>query len=155
EWILYLVGIVGSPLLLGVVQQTNLWAERYFLVSATLLLLLAARVLAWATTRGAAARVAACGLLVAFVVANGTRVAWLLRDGRGSYREAIAYMVRHTAADEVSVASDHDFRNRLVVEYFGPRVAGSKTVRYVRAEQTGTPGPEWYVAHRGLGDAPP
>jgi len=154
-WIFYLVGIVGSPLLLGILQPTNLYAERYFLVSTTLLLLLVARLLAWATTRGSGARVAVAIVLVAFLAGNGARIEWLLRDGRGAYQEALQYMLRHTGGDVMTVTSDHDFRNRLIVEYFAPRFAATKPIRYVRSGELGVPGPEWYLAHRPAGERSP
>ncbi|MGH7894463.1 MAG: hypothetical protein ACREQL_07330, partial [Candidatus Binatia bacterium] len=154
-WIFYLVGIVGSPVLLGVLQPTDLYAERYFLVSTTLLLLLTACLLAWATTRGPGARVAVAIVLVAFLASNGARIEWLLRDGRGAYQEALQYMLRHTSGDVMTVASDHDFRNRLIVEYFAPRLAATKPIRYVRSGELGVPGPEWYLAHRPAGARSP
>ena len=150
-WVFFLVGIVVSPALLAIVQPTNLYAERYFLVSMLLWLLLLARLLAWLVTRGGAATVAAVVVLALFGVANGARVARLLHEGRGSYQEALRYMVAHTTGDTTAIASDHDFRNRLVVEYFGPRM--SKPVRYVsRAEITPT---QWYLAQRSPGADPP
>jgi hypothetical protein len=79
-------------------------------------LLLTAQLLAWLVARGGAARVAAFVALAAFGVANGARVADLLRDGRGSYQEAIRWMVTHTTGDTTLIASDHDFRNRLIVD---------------------------------------
>ncbi len=152
-WVLYLVAVVGSPLLLGILQPTNLYAERYFLVSATFWLLLLAQLLGWLWTRDLASRAVVAAVLAAFLAGNGARIAWLLRDGRGAYQEALGYMVRHTAGDTLVVTSDHDFRNRLVIEYFAPRFA--KPIRYLRANELAAPGPQWYVAHRALGEAPP
>jgi hypothetical protein len=155
QWLFHLVAIVGSPILLAVVAPTNFYAERYFLVSSTLLLMLGARVLAWTTTRGVAGRTVGAMVLTAFLLGNGAAIVRLLQDGRGSYREALEFMVRHTPGSLVTVMSDHDFRNRLVIEYFAPRLATAKTVRYVRATDADVPSPDWYVAHRPLGDAPP
>ncbi|HXJ33790.1 MAG TPA: hypothetical protein VMS22_07080 [Candidatus Eisenbacteria bacterium] len=152
-WAFYLTGIVGSPLLLGILQPTNLYAERYFLVSATLWLLVFAQLLTALWTRGIVPRILAAAMLAAFLAGNGARIAWLLRDGRGAYQEALAYMVRHTPDDALAVGSDHDFRNRLVIEYFAPRFP--KPIRYVRVNELTAPGPRWYVAHRALGEAPP
>ena len=150
-WVLFAVGIVVSPAALAVIQQTNLYAERYFLVSMLLWLLLLAQVLAWLATRGGALRAAALIGLVLFALANGARVADLLRDGRGHYKDAIRYMVAHTTGDVTAIAGDHDFRNRLVVEWFGPRMA--KPVRYV--PRTDTTPTQWYLVHKYRGDAPP
>jgi hypothetical protein len=155
EWILYGTGIVASPVLLAVVQPTNLYAERYFLVSATLLLLLTSRVLAWAPTQGGAAAGAAAAVLALHLAADLQRVGHLVSVGRGRYRDTLSHAVRRTSGDTVTIGSDHDFRNRLLVEYHGPRVAAGKTVRYVRMNETAATPPEWYLAHRMLGEKPP
>jgi hypothetical protein len=155
QWVLYVVGIVVSPVLLALLQPTNLWAERYFLVSAVLWLLLAARLLAWAAARSVAGRAIALLVLALFVAGNASRIAWLLEDGRGAYSDALRYMAAHSSDAAVTIESDHDFRNRLVVEYFAPRLGTSKPIRYVRQSDLGTPGPQWYLAHRGLDERSP
>src|SRR5262249_21003429 len=132
QWVLYVVGIVVSPALLALLQPTNLWAERYFLVSAVLWLLLAARLLAWSATRSVAGRAIALLALAPFVAGNASRSAWLVHDGRGAYAEALGDMAARTSDDAVTIESDHDFRNRLVIEYFAPRLGTSKPIRYVR-----------------------
>ena len=60
-------------------------------------------------------------------------------------------MVTHTTGDATLIASDHDFRNRLIVEYYGPRM--SKPVRYVsRSDAAPT---QWYVLQKSPGEAAP
>jgi hypothetical protein len=146
--VLFVVGIVVSPAALAVVQPTNLYMERYFLVSMVLWLVLFAWVVAWLLAGGGGLRIAGAGLLVAFSLANGARVAGLLEHGRGGYQAALRWMVAHTTGDVTAIASDHDFRNRLVVEYFGPRM--SKPVRYVsRADQSPT---QWYLVQKSAGE---
>jgi hypothetical protein len=150
-WVLFVVGMIVSPAALAIIQPTDNYAPRYFLVSMLLWLLLTAQLLAWLVARGGAARIVAFVALAAFGVANGARVADLLRDGRGAYQDAIRFMVTNTTGDTTLIASDHDFRNRLVVEYYGPRM--SKPVRYVsRADQSPT---QWYVWQKTPGEAPP
>jgi len=150
-WILFVVGMIVSPAALAIIQPTNNYLARYFLVSMLLWLLVAAQLLAWLVARGGAARVAALVALAAFGVANGARVADLLRDGRGAYQDALRFMVTNTTGDTTLIASDHDFRNRLVVEYYGPRM--SKPVRYV--SRTDASPTQWYVWQKTPGEAAP
>jgi hypothetical protein len=155
QWVLYVVGAVASPVLLAVLQPTNLWAERYFLVSAVLWLVLVARLLAAATVLGPGPRIAAALAGALFVAANGSHVAWLLRDGRGAYVDALRWVDQHTTDAAATIESDHDFRNRLVVQYFAGRIGATKPIRYVQQSEIGVPGPQWYIAHRGADDRPP
>jgi len=146
-WILYLVGIVVSPVAVALFHRTDLYFGRHFIVSATLWLLLAARLLAWLATRGPAAKVVVAVTLAAFLLGNALRLAPLLRYGRGTYRDALQYMTSHTPGDTVSVTSDQDFRNRMVVEYYAPRIGTDKPLRYVNRREHTVPGPDWYIAH--------
>jgi hypothetical protein len=85
--------------------------------------------------------------------ASRTAHAWPISCAtvRGAYQEAIRWMVTHTDGDTTLIASDHDFRNRLVVEYYGPRM--SKPVRYVsRSDASPT---QWYVWQKSPGEAAP
>jgi hypothetical protein len=81
-WVLFVIGMIVSPIALAIANPTNNYAERYFLVSMLLWLLLLAQLLAWLVARGGPARIAALVALAVFGVANGARVADLLRDGR-------------------------------------------------------------------------
>jgi len=143
-WIFYLVGIVGSPIFVALFRKSHV--GRHFIVSAMLWLLLAARPLAWLTTRGPVARAAVAVTLAAFLLGNALRLVPLLRYGRGSYRDALRYMVSHTPGDNVRVTSDYDFRNRMMVEYYAPRIGTDRSVRYVNRRELTVPGPDWYIA---------
>lgn len=153
-WALYLVGAVISPAALAVLAPTDLYAERYLLVSSLLWLLLLARLLAWATTRGTVMRALAFAATVAFVAGNAERIGSLLRDGRGQYVAALRYIASHSSGPTALVTSDHDFRNRLVIEYYAPRIEGL-SIRYLMRAECAETIPEWYVAHRGPEEEPP
>jgi len=154
-WVLYAVGIAGSPAALWLLKPTDLYFERYFVVSAALWLLLAARLLASLATRGRAA-IACATILVAFVIGNAVRLEQLLRDQRGHYRAALRYIADRTAGDAITVASDQDFRNGILVAYFAPRLGIAKRIRYVARGELSLTGTDWYIVHRLTdGDVPP
>lgn len=98
-WVLFVVGMVVSPAALAVTQPTDLYAERYFLVSMLLWLLCLARLVAWLGARGGAATGAAVAMLVLFAVANGRASATCCaRDAAATSRPSAAWSPTRPAA---------------------------------------------------------
>ena len=146
-WVFYLFGMIVSPALVAYGHRSELYVARHLIVSMTLWLLLAGRLLARLANGGPGARFVVAATLVAFLVANAVRTVPLLRYGRGSYRDALRYMASHTAGDSVRVTSDHDTRQRIVIDYYSPRIGLDKPVFYVNRRDLTVPGPDWYIAH--------
>jgi hypothetical protein len=153
-WILFAVGVVGSPALLALLESSELVHERFFLVAAALWLLLGARLLAAAWHAGGAWRVTAVLTLAGFLVGNAFRIERLLGDQRGHYQQALRHVLAESPGPAVTLASDHDFRNGLLVAYHRARVPSGERLRYVPRSQTRDAAPEWLLQHR-LTDGPP
>jgi hypothetical protein len=141
---LYLFGMVVSPVAVASAYRSELYEARHFIVSMALWLLLAGRLLAWLTTRGRAARAVVAVTLAAFLLGNALWTVRLLRDGRGHFRDALSYVADNTRGATVRVTSDHDFRNRMVIEYYAPRI--DRRVRYVNRRDRAVVGTDWYIA---------
>jgi hypothetical protein len=150
----YLTGIVLSPIAALAFQPGDLQFERYFIVSAAVALLLIARAVAVLTARAPAA---AALVALVFVAGQAPRLHRLIRDGRGHYTEAIRYLVDHSPTRPVRLASDHDFRNPMVIAFYGSRLGlGPKDIAYVPSQQLAASGADWYLVHKGADEpAPP
>jgi hypothetical protein len=136
-----------APAALIAVHRPAFLATRYFAVCVVPLLVLCAASLARLARRGLAGRVAAILLLAAFAGANALPVRDLVRDGRGRYREAIAFLVASAPPGRVSVGSDHDFRNGIVLAYHARDVSGWQRLDYVPAGEWRPGSPEWVFRH--------
>ncbi|MBI3565482.1 MAG: hypothetical protein HY079_09830 [Elusimicrobia bacterium] len=121
--------------------------ERHFFLSAPFALVLGARTLARMLRSGLPARAAAAALLALFVGGSAARLRELAAAGRGHYREALARMARDSDGPVVTVASDHDFRHRKMVEFYARAAAPAKAVRYVPGDGWKGAAPEWYLRH--------
>lgn len=98
-------------------------------------------------------------LLAAFVTCNLVPVARLIAGGRGQYAAALRWIAEHSAGPVVTLASDHDFRNTLVIEYYLGRESRAYANRgeqlvYFRREQFPADGTEWFLLHSFSGDPP-
>jgi hypothetical protein len=151
QWVFYATGIVFSPVLALLFQPGDLRFERYFYVSAALLLLLVARLLALLAAR---ASVAALLAVVLFLGGQYRHLQRLIADGRGDYGVAVAHMMARAPGRPVRVASDHDFRNALVISYQAARQRVQDQLVYTPSAAFAASGADWYVVHRPA-DAPP
>lgn len=145
RWAFFAVTAGLAPALVVLAGPAYL-APRYFLVAALAVLLLLGLALGRLARRGAAARLAQVGLLVAFCAASAVPAARLLRDGRGRYRKAIAFLLAGTGEPVATVGSDHEFRNLTVLAYHARHLPLARPLAYVRPGP-GVTAPLWFLRH--------
>lgn len=121
--------------------------ERHFFACLPFALMLAAGGLMRGLRRAGAARMLAGVFLVLFMVGNGERLRAFATDGRGHYLEAVQRMATETAGDMISVGSDHDFRNGMMLAFYGAYLSPPKRIDYVIASERTARKPEWYLRH--------
>lgn len=147
RWILYGVTIALAPAVVLGSLRPDVVAVRYFLVGLAFWLLLLAFLLGRLARAGAAGRLAALAVLAIFVVGNAGHIAAFVEHGRGGYREALLFMARETEGPRVSVASDHDFRNGMVLNFYRRVLPPDKTLVYHPRNRLPRGGAEWRVVH--------
>jgi hypothetical protein len=148
-WLLYAANCLIFPAALLLVRQPERLFERYFFVSAVFFVMLTAQLLALWVQRGGAWRTLAVLLLAAMLAGSAVHTVRLLRLGRGQYAAALRYVYDHSAPGEsvITVASDHDFRNRMVIDYYGKKLPADKSIVYVSGKELPQAGAEWLILH--------
>jgi len=154
RWVFFAVTMVGAPAFVLLVRPFEYLTPRHFLAAVPFFLMLLGRGFSRLARHGAAGRIALALLLVSFCAASAWPTGRLLRDGRGHYRQAVAYMASHTAGDTVSYASDHPFRNRVIVDYYAARSHQEKTFRQAD-EFDPTDPPLWYLRQDTVTESSP
>ena len=155
RWVYFMAVILVGPAAVLLISRPEYLAPRYFLLAVPFLL--------WLTAAGALrlARTGRTGLSVVtalavlFLAGNGAYVARLLRDGRGQYREALAFIVRSESGPVATVGSDHDFRNATVIGRLLPGLPGAARFRYVQAGEWSDASPSWVLVHHFTEDPLP
>ena len=152
----FAAGIFVAPALGLSSSRFVLLYPRYFIVSAALALVLAGYGLArvWFSEIGPIGRMGRIGpmisgfLLAAFVTGNAVHIARLLRDGRGQYQAALRYIAERTPAGAITVSSDSDFRNFMVMDYYKSAVGSGHQLQYFPTNQPPPEGLQWIFLHR-------
>ncbi|MBX3748818.1 MAG: hypothetical protein KF897_01865 [Opitutaceae bacterium] len=153
--VFFLLGAVVLPLLGPVLGRFQLLFPRYFIISATLVVMLAGYVGARAWRAGFSARLAVVVALALVLAGNAGHSLRLAYDGRGQYRAALQFMADASAAPVVAVTADADFRNRPVLGYHAATSGLGRRVRYVPEDRVPRAGVEWFLVHRLDGGPPP
>ena len=148
EWLGYLVAAFVAPAVLLAATRPETLPVRWFVLPIAFAYLAVAAWLAKAIDAPDWRRGAAIAALIAFAAGNAYRIALLARDGRGDYRAAVRFLAEHEASAEIHVGSDHDFRNRLLLEYYGSELPAGRTIVYVPQIRKRASWPPWVLAHR-------
>lgn len=144
-WIFYAVGVVISPLALSALRGEPLYFERYYLLSATLALLLCADGLSRLWRRSSVAAV----LLWLFVLGNALHTAELVRYGRGDTRGLLALLAHESEGARITYAADHEFRLGTMLDFYAPAFLTDHQLVIEPADAA----PEWLLFH-GTGAEP-
>lgn len=151
----YVAMIVVAPEVGALAGRSAGPFPRYFLVPTAFALMAvsygAARL--WATGRRARWGVAAAAILVA--VGCTVHTTALARYGRGRYRAALRHMAASSPFPEITLTSDHDFRNGTVAAWHADAAGPDRTVVYLPADGLPPRGAQWTLVQRLHGEPPP
>ena len=100
---------------------------------------------------GHLARLAVVLAMLLSLVGNGLNVSTFFRYGRGSYLRGLRYIVQQTSGNTVTIASDHDDRNGLLVDYYRRFLPQGRRIIYIDREDYPLTGSLWMIHHR-IGD---
>lgn len=138
---LYLIGIVGLPLLMLQLRLPNLQYPRYFLPSAVFALLFLAEWLGRWLGNGGWRRGVAALAVAAYLYGNAISL-WRFQEvRRGSNAEIVAEM---TLDGKAEYAASSEFRVPMVLNFFASR--SGQSVELVAKGDVCSRRPEWYVA---------
>lgn len=149
SWVFHSVTLLLAPAAVVGARAADFpyWTERHFLVCVPFLLLLLGALLARLSRAGTGGALLACTLLALYLAGNAVRVVDFLRLGRGHYREAVAYMLAHDPERVLTVGSDHDFRNSMLLGYYARFVPGDRGLAYLSEREWPPQGPRWLITH--------
>lgn len=143
----YAMIIFAAPVI-GIAAPFAVLFPRYFIFSTAWLLLLAGSVIAAIWPRAPAFRKVCIAGVALFLVGNSVHVLRLLRHGRGEYQDALRFIAAHTSAPDITICSDHDNRNFMLIDHYAARSAPGRRVVYFPGNRTTNERPQWLLVHR-------
>ena len=155
RWVFFALAIVIAPAGIILVRRPDVLYERYFLLPLTFFVLLLAYVLARTMRAGRIGAIMSVIAIASLMISNGEHTGRLIREGRGHYLEALTFIRDHTSDPSISVTSDHDFRNRLLLEFYWRYASDGRSIQYVHSDQAQVQGAQWLIVHEFDPDAVP
>ncbi len=148
RWSFFPAVIIISPTLLILVADPRYLYFRYFIVCFPFVILL----LAYIVGSGCHSfrrhwRWLAFAVLAGFLVGQLPRDYQLLKLGRGQYAAALEFIAAQPHGRDILVGTDQDLRNRVLFDFYAPRVTGGGDLRYVTKRQWRSEHPDWIIIH--------
>jgi hypothetical protein len=147
RWPFFTLILVVAPLVVLATAPTGVLYFRDFLVQILFFYLLAGAALALLWQRGGLGQGAYVLLMLWFVVVQSPPLWRLATTGRLGCVETVRYLGAHTDGPDVVVGSDQEFRNQLMLWYFGRFLPTDKHLRYVERRRWTRRDPEWILVH--------
>jgi len=144
----FAIALLAEPAWILVSRPEMVYA-RYFVVSTPFFLILLAGALRRLGASRPWGRGASAGILAVIAAASTLHLATLLRDGRGHFREVLAWMYDHGRGDVITVGSDHDIPTFTVLRYYARESGRTERVVLLPREQWTSVYPEWIVREGG------
>jgi len=147
-WSFYLSVLIVAPTALILITNPAYFHFRYVIVCFPFYYLMISFILAKAWRANKKAFHYSIVLIISLYIAGQSlRLLPLFQYGRGSYQSIIAEMVNASAANVVTVGSDHDFRNKVVLSFYARFLRSGKTIQYIDQESWSSQPPEWLIVH--------
>jgi len=149
EWLFYGCVLLLAPAVAIVLAGKHYINYRYLIVCFPFSYLVISRLLAQAyRAETQAYRYLSFLVLGLYVIGQSHRLVPFYEYGRGSYRPIISVMAANSSGTEITVGSDNDFRNYLLIEFYSRFLKDGKELRYVDQPLWADDPPEWMIRHR-------
>jgi len=156
-WLFYPFVLIAAPLLMLSLTRPQYLYARYFIVCFPFFYLLVSRLLGlWWRSGTEYKRWSMLAILALLLLGHAHGSYRLLTFGRGNYSAALARIAESSPPGTVRIGSDHDLRNRTIIEFLAPGNSNTKRLRYVAKEDWHREMPDWLLTHnQELSDKPP
>lgn len=152
EWVFYACAVFIAPAVVIAIMRPDIIYMRYFLVAFPFFYLLCSFALCsiWGKFWGKALFAL---VIILFITGNAySLLKFFGNGGRGEYLEAMGMMARNTPGKTIAVSSDHDFRNKIVLEFYSGFLK-DKSVRYIGFDDAYPS--DWHIIHSMDPDSKP
>jgi hypothetical protein len=149
QWLFFGLVLVVAPMLMLIFARPELLYVRYLILCFPFFYLLLSYLLCHGYRVSKTARAGVIAAVVLMLAGQTHKLDSLIELGRGSYRAALARILENSPEGVVRIGSDHDFRNRLLVDFYAPSLAKSHTIRYIPRTEWHREQPDWILTHSG------
>ena len=149
QWLFFCFVLVVAPMLMLVFARPELLYVRYFILCFPFFYLLLSYLLCHGYRVSKTVRAGVIAAVLLMLTGQIYKLVSLFELGRGSYRAALTRILENSPEGVVRIGSDHDFRNRLLVDFYASSLARSHRIRYIPHTEWHREPPDWILTHSG------
>jgi hypothetical protein len=86
-------------------------------------------------------------VIILYVMGQSYRLVPFFQYGRGSYQPIVIEMENASSSDIITVGSDNDFRNKMVLSFYSRFLQNQKKIQYIDQQFWNSDPPEWMIVH--------
>ena len=146
-WSFFLAVLLFFPVAVLLVIRPTIYYFRYLVVTYPFFCLLLSFILGKLCRSGRKGPYAAIVVLAFYLVGQTQYLLPLFRHGRGNYRTILAEISRTSHGNVLNVGSDHDFRNKMLLSFYGRFLPPRQSVHYIEQNRWNLEPPEWIILH--------
>jgi hypothetical protein len=72
----------------------------------------------------------------------------LFQYGRGNYQGILAEISNQSSGNVLSIGSDHDFRNKMLLSFYQRFIPRHQSLHYIHQQFWNVDPPEWIILHK-------
>ncbi len=147
-WSFYLAVMIVVPAAIIIITNPAYFHFRYVIVCFPFYYLIMSFILAkvWRADKKVFPYLAVL-IIGLYVGGQSIRLFSFFQYGRGNYQAIIREMTNATEANVITVGSDNDFRNKMVLSFYSRFLPNGKTIQYIDQEFLDSQPPEWLIVH--------
>lgn len=130
-WVFFGVSIFCAPTFVLLFFPFPFVSIRHFLPSILLLIYALSYLIDVLWRKSPISKLAAAGIILLFFIGQLTFLPGFLRYGRGQFSNAVRYLCALSDSKPLKIASDFDFRNELVLNFYKERISNAAELQYV------------------------
>ena len=143
---LFLIVIFVPSVTFGVIDSPYVFS-RYFLVLVPFFLVAVGISLQELWAKRGAFRILAIGVIAIAVIGGSMRLIPMYQYGKGDYPLAISGIFDLAGGTSFTVGSDHDFRNRLILDFYTRSRVDAKQMTYIKQDSLLETPPDFFITH--------
>ncbi|MEW5895410.1 MAG: hypothetical protein AB1650_06610 [Candidatus Omnitrophota bacterium] len=146
-WIFFITVILISPVIVFSLMHITVFASRHFLMNALYLPLLFSMLLSRLFYKNQQSRILAAAAIFIFLCPQFAHFLYFSKYKRGTYRQAMEHIVELSEGRDVTVASDHDFRNFFLFHFYQSKINNGNTLHYIKFTPQSKTRPDFFILH--------
>jgi len=145
--IFFIVSIFFSPIIIAIIHPMTVLAPRYFVINLLFITLAISQALDYLFNKNKLCKIMILSLVGMFMLAQFTSIINFTKDKRGRYSQALEFIIEDSQSKQVTVGSDHDFRNALILNFYKSRIAEGSRLHYLDSNRWRDSRPDYFIIH--------